>query len=291
MKLLALLASIMLSSTLLAQSSTGIPNTVHKSKKKVKKKKKSFMPKNTVLTLEMGTSSVRDKKNDVQGNESYVGIEPGYRFTKKFNIAVGGSYKAREAGGTLKGAEKANRDGLENIYTKIRYNPTKFKKNGVADVRLQFRLYSDQDDFFKRRFGSNGNYQFRAYLGRPIYKGFYFSKFTNYFRYKNYFNNNHVSNKTRDYELRARVTPTYRLSKGTDLGLTFTYNHIFKVNKIEDEEELDIEASYRKQVGSYAVLLTAGTEYLNNGGGETILKRNEESGKTVKYAMILNAFY
>lgn len=287
MKLLALVASLALSSGLLAQSTTNTP----KSTKKVKEKKKSFMPKNTVLTLEMGTSSVRDDANDIHGNESYLGIEPGYKFTKKFDIVAGGFYKTREAGGSLKGAEKANRDGLENIYTKFRYNPTKFKNNGIADVRLQFRLYSDQDDFFKRRYGSDGNYQFRAYFGRPIYGDFYFSKFTNYLRYKNYFNNDHVGSRTRDYELRARVTPTYRVSKGTDLGLTFTYNHIFKVEKIEDEEELDIEASFRKQVGPYAVLFTAGTEYLNNNGGTTVLKRNEDSGKTVKYAMILNAYY
>ncbi len=267
----------------LAQTTTSTTST--------KSAKKSNLRKNLMLTIEAETSSKRDGNNEIQGNETYLQIEPGYKVSKKVSILTGASYKMREAGGTLKGAEKANRDHLDTAYLKLLYKPTKFKNNGIADVRLQARVYSDQDDFFKRRYASDGNYQLRAYFGRPLTGSWVLNKYTTYLRYKNYFNNDHVSDFSRDYELRARINPTYRTNvKGLDLGITATYNHIFKVNKLNDEEEIDLDFSIRYQPNQYAAMFRVGVPYMTNNGGEGTLKRNEDAGKDIGYALTLTAY-
>lgn len=252
--------------------------------------KKSNLLENFQLTLEMGSSTKRDANNDIKGNETYMNIEPGYRINKQSTIMAGTSYKRREAAGTLKDAEKANRDHLDTAYVKFLYKATRYKDNGIADVRLQVRAYSDQDDFFKRRYASDGNYQLRAYFGRPIAGKWSLNKYTSYVRYKNYFNNKYVSDFSRDYEMRLRLNPTYTVFRGMDLGVTATYNHIFKVNKLNDEENVKLDLSARYQKGSYAALIIAGVPYMDNVGGEGELKLNEDSGKNLEYSLTLTAY-
>jgi hypothetical protein len=272
-------------SPVFAQSTTSTSTT----STSTSKKSKSFKKLNFQLDFEAATK--RDGNNNVQGNESYVQIQPNYTINKKTIAYLGTSYNMREAGGTLKGAEKANRDHLGTVFGKFLYKPTRFKDNGIADVRLQVRAYSDQDDFFKRYYGSDGNYQLRAYFGRPIAGNWSFNKYTTYLRYKNYFNNSFVNNYTRDYEMRMRVSPTYRTKGGIDLGLTFTYNHIFKVNKLNDEEEIDIDFGARYQKGPYAILIRAGIPYMTNEGGKNdSIVINEDAGKSIGYAVNLTAF-
>ena len=265
-----------------AQSTTTIPKSTTSIKRSVKS---PFS-----LKLEMETSSVRDNNNEVQGNYTYYQFLPGYHLTKKLSVQTGLQYATREAGGTLKGQEKANKDHLETAFFKLRYNPTKFKDNGIADLRLQFRLYSDQDDFFKRRYGSDGNYQLRAYFGRPIAGGWSINKYVSYLRYKNYFNNSSAGKYTRDYELRARISPTFKATDNLDLGITGTYNHIFKVQKLEDEEKIDLDLTARYAYYQYAAMIRVGAPYMTNEGGTGTLKRNEEAGKNIGYALTLTAF-
>lgn len=245
---------------------------------------------NLMLTLETETMSVRDGNYDITGVETYYLAEPGYRFGSDIDVRLGASYRARNAGGTLSGAEKANKDHMETYYAKFNYRAARFSNNKIIDLRLQARAYSDQDDFFKRRFAGDGNYQFRAYFGRPIYGNWSINRFTSYLRYKNYFNNQYVTDFSRDYELRARISPTYRAMSGLDLGMTFTYNHIFKVNKLADEEGVDIDLTARYQYDKYAVLFRVGAPYMTNSSGQGVLKENEAAGKDFNYALTFTAF-
>lgn len=243
------------------------------------------------LTLEMETTSVRDGKNEVQGNETYYKLEPGFSLTNDFTILAGAQYKTREAGGTLKGAEKANRDHLEEIYLKTHYKAAKFKKNGLSDLTLQARIYSVQDDFFKQRYASTGNYQLRAYFGRPLVGQWHINKYVSYLRYKKYFINNESANDfTRDHEFRIRLAPTYRLNKNLELGVTSTYNHIFKLQNLKDELELNIDLSARYSINQYAAMIRMGAPYLDNNGGSDSFKINEEAGKDIGYALTLTAY-
>ncbi|MAX67872.1 MAG: hypothetical protein CME66_13125 [Halobacteriovoraceae bacterium] len=285
MKKLGLILGLFLTTLLYAQTSSQGIIKAKLQTIRIKKPANHF-----VLKLETEMYSKRDDRNDIQGNESYFLIEPGYKFSSKFTARIGASYKSREMGGTKKNKESDNRDHFETSFIKLLYKPTKFKTNKIADVRLQIRFYSDQDDFFKRRYGSDGNYQLRAYFGRPLFGNFYLNKYTTYLRYKNYFNNEYVGNYSRDYELRARLSPTYAIDKGFDFGTTFTYNHIFKVRQINDEEEVDFDISLRKQFGPYAILGRIGFPIMSNNGGETNLQNNPDAGKQFSYALNLAAY-
>lgn len=255
------------------------------SKTEVKTEKKSSFLKNAKLKLETEMASVRDSRDEVHGNETYYLMEPGYKLSKKTTIMAGLQYKTREAGGSLLGAEKANRDHMDEAYLKLEHKVTSFKTNGIADLTIQARAYSAQDDFFKNRYAADGNYQARAYFGRPLAGKLYINKYTSYLRYKNYFNNNSVTNHSRDYELRARISPTYTAGKGLDLGTTITYNHIFKVNKLEDEENMVVDLTARYQVGNFATLFYVGAPYLANNSGKDVLKINADAGKELRYAL------
>ena len=247
-------------------------------------------PRKFQLTLETETMSVRDGANDIAGTTTYYLAEPQYNITPRFNVRLGMAYFDRYAGGLYKGREEKNHDHIDNYFTKIDYRVSKFSENNILDVRVQARAYTSQDDIFKRYYASDGDYQFRAYFGRPIYGNWSINRFTSYIRYKNYFNNEYVSDYSRDYELRARISPTYRVMAGTDLGMTFTYNHFFKVNKLNDEEQVDVDLTARYQPNQYAFMVRLGVPYMRSNGGEGVLKRNEDAGKQFSYAFTMTAF-
>ncbi len=282
MKKLMTLSAVLIMGSALAQTntnSTTISNTQTKS-----------VLDNAELTLETETATARDDRNDIEGYESYYQIQPGYKVNNKFKVQVGTTYFIREMDGTRAEDESRNKDGLADLYTKLNYKATSYKENGIADIRLQARLYSDQDDFFKRRYASDGNYQIRSYFGMPIAGGVYINKYVSYLRYKNYFNNEYTNDFSRDYELRARVAPSYMLNNGVELGTTLTYNHIFKVNQLNDSEDVDFDLTARYQSGPYAILGRVGFEVMNNQDGQTVLKENEDAGKTFGYALTLTAY-
>jgi hypothetical protein len=242
-------------------------------------------------TVEMGSEVVRNKDYTIEGSSTYFLIEPDYAINKNNKFEVGAVYKVRQANGDLKDSEDKNRDHLEDLYLKHTYKAAKFKNNGIADLRLQLRAYSGQDDFFKRRYGANGNYQLRAYFGKPIAGKWYLSKYTSYLRYKSYFvDKDYIGDRTRQYELRARVAPTYRTAKGIELGITATYNHIFKVRHLNDEESIDLDLSARYHKDNNAALFIIGSNYMGNAAGEGLLKRNDDALKDIGYTLILSHY-
>ncbi len=251
-------------------------------------KKKSFS--SFALQLENGTTTKKDRKLATKGHESYLSIVPGYRFNKKITAAVGAQYTVRQLGGTEEGKERVNRDHLSEIHARLLWKPWHYRDNGIGDFRFQFRVYSEQDDFFQRFYGENGNYQIRAFYGRPLWGKWSINKYTTYLRYKNYFNNQYAGRFTRDYELKAQFSPTYSPFKGLNIGPSFAYNHYFKVQHNDDEEVLDIDASIRYQEGPYATIFNIGTQYMNNNGGTTAFKRNENTGKDYEYSLIFSVF-
>jgi len=256
----------------------------------LKTKKKTNLLKDFGLTIELGSSSVRDDELKVSGSSSYIQIEPSYKINKKLKVSTGAQYNIREASGEdLGDSEADNRDHLGNVFGKILYKAASYRDNGIADLRLQGRVYSEQDDFFKKRYGTDGDYQARVYFGRPITGNWGISKYTSYLRYKNYFNNDNVNDRSRDYELRAKVTPTYRAAKGLDLGLGAEYNHIFGVNKTRDVENVELNVSTRYQYQNYSALFVVTSEYMNNNGGRTALTQNSEANEDLEFLLVLQA--
>lgn len=250
------------------------------------------------LTLETETMSVKDRSNDINGTNTFFLVEPGYRVSKRVNVSTGVQYNVRQmnpaANQRESDIERNNSDHLENVFFKINYRPSKFSENGILDIRLQTRVMNDQNDIFKRRFGSDGNYQYRAYFGRPLIGKFSINRFTSYLRYKKYFLNSKASDFTRDHELRARISPTYTPIKGLDLSMTFTYNrNVTRSNSsvagTNFSEELDIGSSIRYQKGPYAVLLWSDMQQLQTNKFGS-LAENEKAGAQVTYGLNFAAF-
>lgn len=257
--------------------------------KKQKRRRKLFG-----FRAETAIATVRDSRSNIVGNSSYYRIEPDYFFTRRFRLAIGTQYRTREATGELKSSESSNRDHLETIYFNFRWEPTRFRDNGISDLRFQFRGYKDQDDFYNRRYGSDGNLQLRAFFGRPLGKNWQINRFISYLRYKKYYrlNDYTIGSRTRDYELRARVSPTYSPAEGIDLGITTTYNHIFKVRQINDEENvnLGLSARFAWDNWKYAILFISETNVMDNEGGKTALQRNENAGDNIGHSATFTVF-
>jgi hypothetical protein len=252
------------------------------SKNNVKKSKK------IELLLETETASVRDSENDIKGQDTFYKIEPGYKINSKMKVSVGAQYNERY----LKGNEESkNHDALNEVYAKLNYKASKFRDNGIADLKLNTRIYSNEDSYFSDLYGNNGNYQLRAYFGRPISGKIFINKYASYLRYKKYFTNNSSGFRSRDYELRGRISPTYALGNGMELGTTFTYNHVFKLGAgySDDRENVTFDLSARYQIKNYAVMLRAGITALDNKKtGE--LKRTEDNLDQVGYALNFTAY-
>ena len=103
--------------------------------------------------------------------------------------------------------------------------------------------------------------------------------------------NEDSGSRSRDYELRARITPSYNITKDAEVGMTFTYNHIFQLGAgyADDIEEIDADLTARYQYGKFAVLLRAGVPWLNN--SETgDLKVNDDALNQVGYALNFAAY-
>ena len=254
--------------------------------------------KDMTLSLENETITARDRSNDVNGYQTYLLIEPGYNYNEKLSLSVGGQYMVRQmnedADQRESDKERNNSDDMENVFVKALYKAAKFKDNGVADIRLQARAYRDLNPLFVERYGNDGNYQLRAYFGRPIYKKFYINKYTSYLRYKKYFLNEDASDFTRDNEIRARISPTYNVVDGLDLSLTMTYNLInLRGNSSaagqDFEEKFEVSPSIRYQVGKYAVLLRADIPLMQTNTLGS-LAENEEAGAKVGYALNFAAY-
>lgn len=236
------------------------------------------------VRLESEIHTQRDKNFDMVGEESLITLKPQYWITKRMRVGVGITYIERQMQGTEKFSESKNRDHLQEIYYRLRYKHLSEKEGDPMELRYQLRFYQDQDPYFKKRFGSDSNYQARVYFGKRLYKGLYISRWNSYFRYKKYQFNEFARGRSRDYELRARIAPTYRFKDGYDLGLSFTYNHILQNNK-EDDENIDLDLSLRKQIDrQLAAMFRIGYPWMEkNRNG--VLAENEFANKDIQYAL------
>jgi hypothetical protein len=242
--------------------------------------------KKMTLSLETEVGSQRNSRQDyeITGYTQYYRVEPGMKINSKNAVSIGADYMVREFNTE---DERKKRDGMDNVFVKYTNKTASFKSNGIADVRLQARAYQTTDKFYKDFYGSDGNYQLRSYFGRPVVGNLYINKYTSYLRYKKYTANSTYGSRSRDYELRARINPTYRLSNGLDLGLTLTYNHIF--TRDADEENVGIDLSARKQFDKLAVLFLAGYKYQDTKNDDGELAYNKDAPKDISY--LLNLTY
>lgn len=237
------------------------------------------------LSFETEASTVRndDQNNEITGRYQYYRLELSAKITKALQGSIGADYVERTYN---EKEEDKTRDHLDNSYLKLRHNTLNFKNNQLLDLRMQIRHYRVEDDFFKERFGADGNYQVRAYFGRPIVGKFVINKYVSYLRYKKYYLNDDASARSRDYELRARLAPSYQPTKDLDFGVTATYNHIFTTSV--DEEEIELGLSARKQIGKYAILFFTSNElYRDNDNGDLVV--NEDFFEATTFFLNFNA--
>ncbi len=284
MKKLPLVLFVLASTSVFAQSSSTTTTT------DISSPSSRSILQNFSLTLEseIMTEKDEDQNYDITGYSSFYEIEPGYKFTKKISVSAAAQYTVSEKEGN---EERKNRDTLGTVYTKFNYKLMSLKNGDIADVKLQARAYADQDQFLKDFYGSDGNYQMRAYFGAPLAGGFYINKYNSYVRYKKYNANDNASKFSRDYEYRLRVNPAYKLSFGTEVGVSATYNHIFKQGAGfgQDEENIEIDFSARHQIDKIAVMVRAGTSILDNSEtGE--LKTTVNAADQVAYALNIEAY-
>ena len=254
MKLLILLFTTLFTFNLFAQvqdasNTSGVEN----------REKKRFMD-NISLSFETEANTVRNKEqnDEITGRYQRYGLELSGKLPYSLTASVVIQYDKREFN---EDSEADNRDHLAFTFVKLRHNTLSFKENNLLDLRLQARYYKVEDPFFRERFGADGNYQMRAYFGRPLFGKFHINKYVSYLRYKKYNLNSDASDRSRDHELRARISPTYRPTRDWDFGVTATYNHIFTTS--EEEEELELGVSVRKQIGKYAILFFTSNELYN----------------------------
>jgi hypothetical protein len=263
-------------------------------------KSSSKKSKNIDLLLETETMTVRDDNNDINGVETFYKVEPSFKVGSKAKIAIGAQYNERSLDGDkirsygvsdYKNDKSKNHDALNEVYLKLNYKTAKYKKNGIADLKLNARIYSNEDSFFQKYYGNNGNYQLRAYFGRPVNGKLFINKYTSYVRYKKYFTNSDSGSRSRDYELRARISPTYAMGNGLEIGTTFTYNHIFQLGAgySDDAENITLDLSARYQIKNYAVMLRAGITALDN-SKNGVLTTTEDNMDQVGYALNFTAY-
>ena len=213
--------------------------------------KKSKFIDNISLQFETEFATIRNDEQSyaISGHSQYYRLEIAAKLPYELRLQVGGDYVERDYN---EDEEAKRRDHLDNVFLKLRHGTARYRDNGIADVRLQYRYYYTTDEFFRDRFGSDSNYQLRAYLGRPIVGNFHLSKYNSYLRYKKYQLNENASSRSREYEYRVRISPVYRPDIDHEFGVTTTYNKI--IEKGGDEVSWDLGISARKQFGRYAIL-------------------------------------
>jgi len=239
------------------------------------------------LTLENDSFTVNDDK-DIKGYETSFLVEPSYKVSKTQSVSIGAQYRIREFE-TISNESK-NRDHFDESFVKYSVKTLSTRNGDLMDLKLQARIYNNEDDFFKQKYSNDGNYQLRAYMGTPIAGKLFINKYTSYLRFKKYDVNQNINKYTREYELRARISPTYSLSDKVALGTTFTYNHLFMTEKT-DSENVDMSLSARFTPSrTYAILVRADYD-LNETNKNGDLVAVENIGDTVGYALTLTAFY
>jgi hypothetical protein len=241
------------------------------------------------LSLESDTTTVLNRDNDEAGFATFMTAEPSIKLSKKTSLSGGIIYAYR----TYEDSSDAfqNTDGLDESFLKLSYKALSTKDNSPIDMKLQARIYNMESKFFREAYSNDGNIQARAYIGFPIIGKLAMNKYTSYLRVKRYLvNQNAVGSRTREYELRARISPTYSLTDNVALASTFTYNHVFNTLKTDNEELLGSLSARFTPSRSYAVMLRAETKLQksNSNGDLADVDNNDE---LVTYALTLNAYF
>ena len=282
MKFLGLFLIMAIPCVSFAQLSTGITTTTTSTSLGTKLKKAGLG-----ITLENETYTASNK-DEIAGYTSFFLISPNWRIDSRSSLAIGAQYDVREHDD--KENESKNRDHLSESFITYAYKTLQTKEGSPIDMFVQARIYRTEDEFFKEMYSNDGNFQFRSFFGLPLPGKFYINKYTTYLRYKKYDVNDNINKYTREYELRARVSPTYNLTDKMALATTVTYNHIFMTEKT-DSEDLDVGVSARYTPSrTYAIMMRMDYETMNTKENGT-LTQVENIGDTASYALTFSAYY
>lgn len=241
------------------------------------------------LSLESDTATVKNKENEDAGYATFMTVEPSLKLSSKTKLSAGLIYADRNYEETDK--KDKNVDGLDESFLKLSYKALSRKENSPIDVNLQARIYNMESEYFRENYSNDGNIQARAYYGFPILGKLGINKYTSYVRVKRYLvNQNNVNKYTREYELRARISPTYSVSDKLALATTFTYNHIFNTLKTDSEVvEGSVSARFTPS-RTYAIMLRADMDLQeSNSNGDLVAV--EDRDEKVTYALTLNAYF
>lgn len=241
------------------------------------------------LSLESDSSTVKNNLNEEAGYETYMTFEPSIKLSKSTTLSAGLIYADRNYEDTDR--KDKNTDGLDESFLKLSYKALSTRDGSPLDLKLQARIYNMESDYFRENYSNDGNIQARAYFGLPVAGKLNINKYTSYVRVKRYLvNQNNVNKYTREYELRARISPTYSVSDQLALATTFTYNHIFNTLKT-DNEVLEGSVSARFMPSrTYAIMLRADMDLQeSNSNGDLV--QVEDRDEKVTYALTLNAYF
>lgn len=288
MKHLTLLFLALLSITASAQDtsqSSGIENP------EKEKKVKAFSD-DISLSFETEIYTVRNdqKDNEIAGSAQYYRLELASKFSDSIQGSIGVDYVQRESSevdtSTNRRVKPDNRDHLDNTFLKLRHNTLSVKDGAPLDLRLQYRYYYVTDEYFRERFGADGNHQLRAYFGRPLIGKFVINKYVSYLRYRKYDQNSDAGDRSRDYDYRLRISPSYQPTRDWNFDLTGTYNHVYTNG--DDVKEFELGIGVRKQIGRYAILFFTSNElYLENENGDLVT--NDDFFENTTYFLNFNA--
>lgn len=246
---------------------------------------------NISLSFETEIFTLRnDQKDDeIAGSVQYYRLELASRFSNSVEGSVGFDYIQRESSevdtDTNRRVKADNRDHLDNAFLKLRHNTLNVRDGAPIDLRLQYRYYHVTDEFYRERFGADGNHQLRAYFGRPLFGKFVINKYVSYLRYRKYDQNSDAGDRSRDFDYRLRISPSYQPTRDWNFDLTGTYNHIFA--NTADVREIELGIGVRKQIGKYAILFFTSNElYLENDNGDLVT--NDDFFENTTYFLNFN---
>ncbi len=219
------------------------------------------------LSTEIETETIKNSDNDIAGTKTFFLAEPSLKLSANQKLSMPVQYALR----TNESTKLTNtRDYMEEAGLKYSYKALKSSES-LIDLKLQARAYYNADPLFRDYYGNNGNYQMRAYFGRPIVGRLELDKYVSYVRFKKYMTNDEAGSRTRDYEYRLRVSPAYSFSDALKAGITITYNQKIEIDN-DKKEEIDLGASVRYafgEKGKYAFLLMSDyTPYETNKNGK-----------------------
>ena len=205
--------------------------------------------KNVHMDLDLTTELTQNEERKVLGTKNFLEASVDYTLSSFEKITLmnswNGTYLKEEDSLT-----KHDRVQLEYKRKKI----LDYKKNGV-DLKLDTRFVYNSDYDNRKLYGSYGQFDVRAYFGRPLGKGFLLNKYITYVRAEKYLVKDD-SPRARDLGWRARVSPSYKLTNNLEASLMMTYTG-FRLNNTEYDQEFEFAPSIRYQFNKLALSLSS----------------------------------